>query len=526
MRSTRSMRPTRGLEHLARFLVLGLGVALLALVGVQAVSADPSPSPADVASPVESPAASAETSTAPSASAIESPAAGTPVPSVAPIVVPTPAGSGAPDTNTCATCHNAIDAKNHDVVSQWQASVHGQNGIACADCHGGDPTSDQVTVAMDPAKGFKGVPGRTDTVALCGTCHSDVNRMRQFQIPTDQYAKYKSSVHGERLLNANDTRVAICTDCHGTHDVKKASDPTAKVYPLNVPALCASCHANADYMQPYGIPTDQYAIYQKSIHGIQLLQNADMRAPTCASCHGSHDAKPPTSADVVEVCGKCHTATQALYEQSRHAELDVGPKCWTCHGTHDVALPDESRFFHPKAPEIDCTICHNPKDRSLTLQATQFQNDADRRCDTCHHPDSIIYAQAKGLYDALSRASTAYDEAQAKISEAAGVGMIVSDADVQLTQAKTSLIQARAAVHTTKLTTVADLADKAVAAADQAKSFADSRLSESLFRREAMVVILGLIVINVYALVLIRRRLSHVYEAPEEPTGSEGPPPA
>lgn len=509
----------RGLERLVRLAVLALGVTLLALVGVQAVSADPSPNPSDLAAPSASPAPNVSTA----------PDSGAPAPTatVPPIVIPTPAGSGTPDTNTCATCHTAIDNKNHDLVTQWDASVHGQNQIACADCHGGDPTSDQVTVAMSPAKGFKGVPDRTQTVALCGTCHSDVDRMRQYQIPTDQYAKYKSSVHGERLLNANDTRVAICTDCHGVHDVKKASDPTAKVYPLNVPSLCASCHANADYMAPYGIPTDQFAIYQKSIHGIQLLQNADMRAPTCASCHGSHDAKPPTSADVVEVCGKCHTATQALYQQSRHAQLEVGPKCWTCHGTHDVALPDESRFFHPKAPEIDCTICHNPKDRSLTLQATQFENDADRRCDTCHHPDSIIYAQAKGLYDALTKASTAYDDAQAKINEAAGVGMIVSDADVQLTEAKTNLIQARAAVHTTKLTTVAGLADKAVESADQARAFAESRLSESLFRREAMVVILGLIVINVYALVLIRRRLNHAYALPEEPAASaEGPPPS
>jgi hypothetical protein len=267
-------------------------------------------------------------------------------------------------------------------------------------------------------------------------------------------------------------------------------------------------------MAPYGIPTDQFEIYQQSIHGIQLLTKADLRAPTCTSCHGSHDAQPPTSANVVDVCGKCHTATQALYEQSRHAQLAVGPKCWTCHGTHDVALPDESRFFHPEAPEIDCTICHDPRDRSLILQATQFENDADRRCDTCHHPDSIIYAQARGLYDALSAASTAYDEAGAKIREAAGVGMIVSDADVQLTEAKTRLIQARAAVHTTKLTTVADLADQAETSAAQARAFAEGRLAESLFRREAMVVILALLVINVYALILIRRRLDHSYESP------------
>jgi nitrate/TMAO reductase-like tetraheme cytochrome c subunit len=508
-------RSTRGsVDRSVRVAIVAAGMALLALVTVGSVAAAPSPSPSQ---PVDA-SPTADQSTPPTSQ-----------PTLPP-VAPTPAASGAVlDTNTCATCHTAIDNKNHDLVAQWQDSVHGENGIACADCHGGVPTSDQVTVAMDPARGFKGAPGRTDTVALCGTCHSDVNRMRQYQIPTDQYAKYQASVHGERLLNAGDTRVAICTDCHGVHDVKKASDPTAKVYPLNVPALCASCHANADYMAPYGIPTDQFAIYQKSVHGIQLLQNADLRAPTCASCHGSHDAKPPTSADVVDVCGKCHTATQALYEQSRHAELDVGPKCWTCHGTHDVAQPDESRFFHVdaagnlKPPEIDCTTCHDPVDRSLVLEPTQFELDSDRRCDTCHHPDSIIYAQAKSIYDALTTAAADYDEAQAKIEEAAGVGMIVSDADVQLTQAKTSLIQARAAVHTTKLTTVAELADKAEQSAGDAKTFAEGRLAESLFRREAMVVILILIVINVYALVLIRRRLDHSYALPPKPpTPGEG----
>jgi hypothetical protein len=464
---------------------------LLALFAVQAVAAE-SPSPA----------ASPDASVAPSVE-----------PSASPGSEPSPSASLVPaDNNTCYTCHSAIDNTQHQITDQWAASVHGQNGIGCADCHGGDSTSDQVTVAMDPARGFQGVPDRAKTVEVCGTCHSDVSRMRQFQIPTDQYAKYKTSVHGTRLLTANDTRVAICTDCHGIHDVKKASDPTAKVYPLNVPALCASCHADATYMQSYGIPTDQYAIYQKSIHGEQLLLKSDLRAPTCASCHGSHDAQPPTSSSVVDVCGKCHTATQALYEQSKHATLTIGPKCWTCHGTHDVQLPDESRFFHPKTPEISCTTCHDPSDRTLKLSAEQFQNDADRRCDTCHHESSIIYAQAKGIHDVLAAANAAYENASSKIDEAAAAGMIVTDADVTLTEARTSLIRARAAVHTTKLTDVATLTDAAVASADKARAFADERLQESLFRRQAMIVVLALILVNVFALILLRRRLDHSFE--------------
>ena len=477
--------------RVARLTLVVGAMALLGLVVVEAVAA-------------------ADPSAAPSAPGSVTPSVTPSTPSVVPSGLPSPGASLAvPAQGTCVTCHAAIDNAQHDITQKWSESVHGQNGIGCADCHGGDPTSDEVTVAMSKEAGFIGTPSRAAAVGVCGTCHSDVERMRQYQIPTDQLSKYQASVHGQRLLNKQDTRVAICTDCHGVHDVKKASDATAAVYPLNVPKLCASCHADAKLMEPYGIPTNQYAIYEKSVHGQALLVEQDMRAPTCASCHGSHDAKPPQSSEVVGVCGKCHTATQALYEQSKHARLEVGPKCWTCHGTHDVAKPDETRFFHPTAPEIDCTTCHNPGDRTLILNADRFTRDDDRRCDTCHHTDSIIYAQAQGIHNALDAANTAYMTAEDRTAEAARAGMIVSDADVTLSQAKTSLIQGRAAVHTTKLSAVATLTDEAAAKAAEAQKFADAKLQESTSRRQAMVVVLAIILVNVLALYMLRRSIHH-----------------
>jgi hypothetical protein len=498
-----------GAARTARLVLVSAAAALLGLILVQAVAAE-SPSPGSVATPSASPDASA----APTFGLLPSaqPASPGGQPSEAPAPAPAPApGESLPaaQQNTCYTCHSAIDNKQHDIAQQWKDSVHGQNSIGCADCHGGDPTSDEVTVAMSTTAGFIGKPARSASVGVCGTCHSNVERMRQYQIPTDQLAKYQASVHGQRLLTAQDTRVAICIDCHGVHDIKKASDPTAAVYPLNVPKLCASCHADVKLMEPYGIPTNQYALYEASVHGKALLVNQDMRAPTCASCHGSHDAKPPQSSEVVGVCGKCHTATQALYAESKHSRLDVGPKCWTCHGTHDVAQPDESRFFHPKPPELDCTTCHNAQDQTLVLNADRFASDQDRRCDTCHHQGSIIYSQAQGIFSSLDRANTAYQAADDRIGEAAGAGMIVSDADVQLSQALTSLIRARAAVHTTKLTSVATLADEAAAKAAEAQAFADTKLQESVFRRQAMVVVLVLILVNVLALLVLRRRIDH-----------------
>ena len=90
--------------------------------------------------------------------------------------------------------------------------------------------------------------------------------------------------------------------------------------------------------------------------------------------------------------------------------------------------------------------------------------------------------------------------------------MLVTDADVLITQSKTSLIQARAAVHTTKLTDVAAKADASVAKAKEAQDFAESRLAESLFRRQAMVIVLALIAVTILALMLLRRQLDHSYE--------------
>ena len=366
---------------------------------------------------------------------------------------------------------------------------------------------------MDPANGFVGKPSRAQTVGVCGSCHSDPARMKPYNLNTDQYAKYFTSVHGQQLLAAKDERVAICTDCHGVHNIKKTTDPTAKVFPLNVPELCAGCHADAKRMQPYGIPTDQYEIYKLSVHGVALLDNKDTRAPSCASCHGSHDAQPPTSATVVEICGKCHTATQKLYEESRHSQLPAAaPKCWTCHGTHDVQQPSSKLFFHPVTPNYTCNTCHDLQSHQLRLELARFDNPDDRRCDTCHHPDSDIYSQITGIASAIKGAETAYEDANAKIEEAGKLGMITSNAELTLAGAKTSLIQAQAAVHTTKLATVSKLSGDAKKKADDAMAEAVAKVDQSTFRRIAMVAVLVLILVCVGFLIYIKARLDRELE--------------
>lgn len=432
----------------------------------------------------------------------------TPLPATAPPVPSAIPHKADGAKNSCYDCHSAVNDKQKTIAADWKSSVHAAEGITCADCHGGDPTSDQITVAMDRDNGFQGVPSRLQTVGVCGSCHADPARMKAYNLETDQYEKYYTSVHGQQLLTKNDVRVAICVDCHGVHDIKKTTDPTAKVSPLNVPELCSSCHSDAARMQPYGIETNQYEIYSKSIHGQKLLVEKDTRAPTCASCHGSHDAQPPTSKTVVEVCGKCHTATQKLYEESRHAQLpSANPQCWTCHGWHDVSEPNSNRFLHTTQPNYTCITCHDLQSHKLRLEIARFQNDDDRRCDTCHHPDSDIYAQVTAINGSVKDAEKAYDTAEEEIKHASSLGMITSDAELALAGAKTSLIQAQATVHTTKLASVSQLSNEAIAKANDAKTLAESKIDQSNFRRQAMIVVLALIALSIVFLFLLKRKL-------------------
>ncbi len=515
MSADRELRTSTSLRRAVR-LGVTVSVALTTWMLVAFSASAESPSPGTVPDP--SPSATTPVVPTPGASdngwlfATPEPSPTEPAASAPPLPTPVahPDGGG---LNGCADCHGAVNDKQAAIVAEWDSSAHAAAGVTCADCHGGDPGSDQITKAMDAGAGYSGTPGRLESVALCGSCHASVERMGVSGLPTDQYAKYWSSVHGQRLLTASDTRVAVCTDCHGAHDVKKVSDPSAKVFALNIPNLCAGCHADAKRMEPYGIPTDQFDIYSKSVHGVALLENKDVRAPSCASCHGSHDAKPPTSSTVVDVCGKCHTATQALYEQSRHSELQAAaPKCWTCHGTHDVSQPSSALFFHPQAPDYSCATCHDLGTHRLRLELSRFADPADRRCDTCHHPESQIYTQIEGISAAVVSAQDAYDAADQTIQSAAGLGMITDDAEAALVSAKTSLIQAQAAVHTTKLTEVAKLASDAKAKAEGATELATSKIDQSVFRRQAMIIVLALILAVVMFLVLTKIRLDRELE--------------
>src|SRR3989338_1304091 len=130
----------------------------------------------------------------------------------------------AEESNSCLVCHS-------DMWEEMQSSVHTSHGIRCEKCHGGDPTKDDMEAAKAPGTGYVGVPDKKQIAQICGSCHSDVEAMNFYGLPTDQLARYKTSVHGKKLLMEGDTHVAVCSECHDYHNVIPISDPQSAVYP-------------------------------------------------------------------------------------------------------------------------------------------------------------------------------------------------------------------------------------------------------------------------------------------------------
>ena len=399
-----------------------------------------------------------------------------------PIVVPTPiphTSAASATQDSCVTCHTTQSGTIGQVAKDWAASVHAERGVSCVNCHGGDATKSDKAAAHAVSAGFAGVPNQVDIPALCASCHSNVDAMRQYDLPTDQYAKYLTSVHGQKLAQG-DTKVATCATCHDSHGTKKTDDPTAKVYPLNVPALCATCHANVEYMKGYNIPTDQYDLYVKSVHGQALLINQDLRAPSCATCHGTHGAAPPGFDEVANVCGGCHTATQQYYLQSVHASDKAGtPKCVTCHGRYDVMKPTDDMFV----------------------------GTGIRACTSCHPAGSPQDDAVKSLYNQITSAAKSVDDAESAIKRAAQASLIVAPEEAKLAEAKTNLITARAAQHTLSASVVKEQTDKATSIAKGIVSDSEKAAIDESFRRQVMGIGLGIMALAILSLYVIRREL-------------------
>lgn len=400
------------------------------------------------------------------------------------IVTTTSAAEPAPADESCAVCHLAMGVEHLTKPAElYQADVHAAKGFGCVACHGGDGTKMGLD-AKEREKGYIGKPTPLQTVELCGRCHSDASFMRRYNpsLRVDQVAEYFTSVHGKRLKEQKDPKVATCASCHTPHAIRPPNDSRSSVHPTRVASTCGSCHAKAEYMASYKIPTDQLEKYQQSVHWKMIINKSDLAAPTCNDCHGNHGAAPPGVSSVANVCGQCHAVNTELFNKSAHSKIfaQMGISgCATCHSNHAIVETSDAML--------------GGGDKSA--------------CATCHPPGSSGSALAVGMLGSIDRLKAGYERALVVLKDAEHAGMEVSQPLFDLNEARTTLIKARATIHGFDQALLDKEIEPGLAVTEKAYARGVKAMNELQFRRKGLAVSAVIIFALIIGLILKIRQM-------------------
>ena len=294
---------------------------------------------------------------------------------------------------TCVDCHKDVKGLVHDTTPKkvlcadchadsqqaYEHSTHSKpakNGTGpaaeCVDCHAGPH---EILPSSDPQSQVN----HSNIPATCGKCHGQKFLMASNGHDAQSFYSYQESVHG-KATEKGDKNAAVCTDCHGSHEILPANDAKSPIYKFNVPATCGKCHAQV---------TDTF---MQSIHG-QGIARGNGLAPVCTDCHGIHSIKahldPNSSVSEQNIarttCARCHEGVRlsqefgvagnrvSSYLDSYHGLASEGgsavaANCASCHGVHNI-LPSSDPRSTINHANLDktCGQCHPGVTQKFTL---------------------------------------------------------------------------------------------------------------------------------------------------------------
>ncbi len=230
----------------------------------------------------------------------------------------------------CGSCHG-----KHDILET--RNIHSRSHPlnqpqTCGNCHFNQTSGKKGEgFVRDFLKSVHGMAiSRTglSNSATCVTCHGshEIKKttdpsalMSRRQVPntcgqchSGILNDYTEGVHGQDFAKGI-RDVPVCTDCHGEHNILSPQDKGSKVYSTRVALTCAKCHDDDQLIQKYNLPRGRLRTFQGTFHGI-ASSYGDTKVANCASCHGFHSIRPssdPSSsihpANLPQTCGQCHT---------------------------------------------------------------------------------------------------------------------------------------------------------------------------------------------------------------------------
>ena len=290
---------------------------------------------------------------------------------VIPLLIASPVHGQSISNDTCLECHSdptlVMQLDNGDFMSvfvdedEYIHSVHGEGGYACVQCH--------TDIGEYPHPESNYADRRDLSLQLYNAC---------FRCHSGQYEKTLDSVH-QQARDEGVRDAALCTDCHGSHDAQRLTDPeTGELTPEArgaIPLTCAQCH------------NEIYEKYLDSVHGSALTEgNPDV--PTCIDCHGVHGIEDPSTTTFrlqsPSLCADCHSDDDLMEEYELSTDvLDTyvadfhgttvkmfekvtpdadtnKPVCYDCHGIHDIKRNDDpEKGLHVRENILTrCQVCH------------------------------------------------------------------------------------------------------------------------------------------------------------------------
>lgn len=236
-----------------------------------------------------------------------------------------------PGNEICLGCHGnegfAMPRADGQIRSlyvprdKFNHSLHGKL-LRCANCHRNMTEIPHQNVAKS------GIEWRQSVPALCGTCHRT------------QLEQYLTSVHGREVMQNNNAKAAICSDCHSAHEVERPATDSIK---LAIIKNCGACHEKS------------LKSYKDTFHG-QVTTLGYAYTAKCFDCHGHHGIQrvsdPASSVHAnnrLETCQKCHAgATAGFVTFQPHAttnDFQRFPHMWLASKFMFALLAGTFAFF-------------------------------------------------------------------------------------------------------------------------------------------------------------------------------------
>ncbi|MGO9338829.1 MAG: cytochrome b/b6 domain-containing protein [Terracidiphilus sp.] len=284
-----------------------------------------------------------------------------------------------PKKVTCAQCHaDAQEAYSHSYHAKT-AKAGNAPAANCQDCHGGEH---EILAASDA----KSPVNHSNIPATCGRCHGQKFLMESNGESAQAFISYQDSVHG-RAVEKGSLKAAVCTDCHGAHEILPASDTKSPISKASVPGTCGKCH------------TEIENTFNQSIHG-QAIARGNQLAPVCTDCHGIHSIKSPVNPNSPvseknlsrDTCARCHEGVRLSQEfgvpgnrvnsyfDSYHGLAAEGgsvvaANCSSCHGVHDILPSSDPRSTINRAHlDATCGKCHKGVTQKFTLTRVHMED--------------------------------------------------------------------------------------------------------------------------------------------------------